>query len=162
MKYYIIYNGQQVGPLDPGQLPAYGLTPQSMVWHEGMAGWLPAAQIPELAPYLGNPYIQPGVTIINNSMLPRQLQSNPLTYAIISTVISFLGCCCLIGIIGVIAIIKANQANNLAAQGAYEAACQKAASSRTLSTIALICGIIGLIANIIFFSIDYSPLNGLL
>lgn len=46
--WYIIYNGQQVGPLDKFQLRNYNLTPASMVWHEGMPDWQPAGNVPEL------------------------------------------------------------------------------------------------------------------
>lgn len=47
--WYIIDNGQQVGPLQKEQLRNYNLTPQSMVWSEGMANWEPAANVPALA-----------------------------------------------------------------------------------------------------------------
>lgn len=46
--WYIIYNGQQVGPLDRLQLRNYNLTPASMVWHEGMPDWQPAGNVAEL------------------------------------------------------------------------------------------------------------------
>ncbi|MDE6558733.1 MAG: GYF domain-containing protein [Muribaculaceae bacterium] len=46
--WYIIYNGQQVGPLERQQLSSYNLTPGSMVWHEGMPEWQPAGNVPEL------------------------------------------------------------------------------------------------------------------
>lgn len=48
MKYYIIYNGQQVGPMTREQLLSYGLNPNSQVWTEGMPQWVPAYTIPEL------------------------------------------------------------------------------------------------------------------
>ncbi len=48
MKYYIIYNGQQVGPMTCEQLLSYGLNPNSQVWAEGMPQWVPAYTVPEL------------------------------------------------------------------------------------------------------------------
>lgn len=48
MRYYIIYNGQQVGPMTREQLLSYGLNPNSSVWTEGMPQWVPAYTIPEL------------------------------------------------------------------------------------------------------------------
>lgn len=48
MKYYIIYNGQQVGPMTREQLLSYGLNPNSQVWTEGMPQWVPAYTVPEL------------------------------------------------------------------------------------------------------------------
>lgn len=48
MKYYIIYNGQQVGPMTREQLLSYGLNPNSSVWTEGMPQWVPAYTLPDL------------------------------------------------------------------------------------------------------------------
>lgn len=48
MKYYITYNGQQVGPMTREQLLSYGLNPNSQVWAEGMPQWVPAYTVPEL------------------------------------------------------------------------------------------------------------------
>ena len=50
--WYIIFNGQQVGPVSREELSRYNLTPASMVWTEGMPDWLPAAQVPELSDIL--------------------------------------------------------------------------------------------------------------
>lgn len=48
MEYYIIFNGQQVGPMPKEQLLNYGLNPDSNVWAQGMPGWMPAYTVPEL------------------------------------------------------------------------------------------------------------------
>lgn len=48
MNYFIIYNGQQVGPMPKEQLINYGLTPSSMIWTEGRTNWAPAYTYPEL------------------------------------------------------------------------------------------------------------------
>ncbi len=47
-EYYIIYNGQQIGPMPKEQLLNYGLTPDSNVWAQGLPGWVPAYTVPEL------------------------------------------------------------------------------------------------------------------
>lgn len=47
-QWYIMYNNQQVGPMDISQLRAYGLQPGTQVWTEGMPQWAPAYTIPEL------------------------------------------------------------------------------------------------------------------
>lgn len=46
--YYIIYNGQQVGPMDARQLRYYGLNEQSDVREEGSTAWVKAFTIPAL------------------------------------------------------------------------------------------------------------------
>lgn len=48
MDYYIIHNGQQVGPMPKEQLVSYGLCPTSKVWCEGMPNWADASTVPDL------------------------------------------------------------------------------------------------------------------
>lgn len=55
MKYYVAENGAPVGPFEINELIARGLTPQTQVWNESMAAWLPAGQVPELAAVLQQP-----------------------------------------------------------------------------------------------------------
>lgn len=49
---FLFIGGQQYGPYNYGQLKAFvptgQLTPQTMVWQNGMAAWTPAAQVAEL------------------------------------------------------------------------------------------------------------------
>ena len=52
MNYFIIENGQQVGPLTIDQLRSKGITGGTNVWHEGMAQWGKAKDIPEIASIL--------------------------------------------------------------------------------------------------------------
>ena len=51
--YYVAVNGQQTGPFPIavlGQQAQQGtLTPDALVWAQGMAGWVAASQVPELA-----------------------------------------------------------------------------------------------------------------
>ena len=48
-KWYIVYNGQQTGPMDI----KYGLGLDSSVWCQGMADWSPAGTVPELVDLIG-------------------------------------------------------------------------------------------------------------
>jgi membrane protease subunit (stomatin/prohibitin family) len=54
-QWYMSKNGQQVGPAAPQQLAQQGLTPDTLVWCQGMSSWLPAAQVPTLASLLPPP-----------------------------------------------------------------------------------------------------------
>lgn len=49
---FVAVNGQQYGPFNYQQcqqmIPTGQLTPQSLVWKQGMATWMPASQVPEL------------------------------------------------------------------------------------------------------------------
>ncbi len=48
-QWFISCDGQNFGPFAPTQLVANGLTPQSYVWRNGLAGWVTASEVPELA-----------------------------------------------------------------------------------------------------------------
>ena len=48
MQYFIIVNGQQVGPMPKEQLVNYGLCPTSKVWCEGMPNWADASTVADL------------------------------------------------------------------------------------------------------------------
>ncbi|TVT56607.1 SPFH domain-containing protein [Amycolatopsis rhizosphaerae] len=59
-QWYLGVGGQQLGPFDRGalgaQVTAGTLNAGTLVWHAGMPQWLPAGQVPELAPLLaGSP-----------------------------------------------------------------------------------------------------------
>lgn len=38
-KFYFIRNGQQIGPIEAEQLAHENITPQTMVWRQGMEDW---------------------------------------------------------------------------------------------------------------------------
>jgi hypothetical protein len=49
MKYYIVINGEQKGPFSIDELRSQGITPETLVWKEGYAGWVKAGSVPELS-----------------------------------------------------------------------------------------------------------------
>ncbi len=57
-EFYYVENGTQQGPVDGARLIALltsKLTPDTLVWREGMAAWTPARQVPELAASFPSP-----------------------------------------------------------------------------------------------------------
>src|SRR5574344_479620 len=48
MQYFIIENQQQTGPFSVEQLAAKNITPETLVWTDGMADWTPAWKVDEL------------------------------------------------------------------------------------------------------------------
>ena len=69
MKYFIIHNGSQVGPIEKKQLINYGLTPNSHIWHEGLDNWIKASEDPNLSSMLSitpPPIIPPEIPIGTN------------------------------------------------------------------------------------------------
>lgn len=65
-EWYLLYEGNKVGPMSADNLMAYHPTPDMMVWTEGMANWQPIYSIPELmakingASGIKNPTYAPG------------------------------------------------------------------------------------------------------
>jgi membrane protease subunit (stomatin/prohibitin family) len=57
-QWYLGAGGQRLGPFGADALAAQvqggTLTPATLVWKNGMAQWIPAGQVPELAPILGS------------------------------------------------------------------------------------------------------------
>lgn len=79
MKYFIANNGQQSGPFELQDLVANGLTPNSMVWCEGMANWQPATSVPEVAQVLmpQQQYQQPQPQYQQQYQQPQYPQQQP-------------------------------------------------------------------------------------
>jgi membrane protease subunit (stomatin/prohibitin family) len=57
MQFFVTVNGQQMGPYDMNVLmqmiQQQQINQQTFVWRQGMASWMPAAQVPELSAYFG-------------------------------------------------------------------------------------------------------------
>jgi membrane protease subunit (stomatin/prohibitin family) len=57
VQWYTSHGGQQAGPFTPSTLqslvPSGQLTPDTYVWRQGMANWVPAGQVAELAAVFG-------------------------------------------------------------------------------------------------------------
>ena len=47
-QYYLIKNNERIGPLDVEKLLENGLTPDTLVWTDGMPDWVKASTLPEL------------------------------------------------------------------------------------------------------------------
>lgn len=54
MKYYILYNDENRGPLELHELEEFGLNPASRVWSPGWPGWKDAGEVPEIQEYFSN------------------------------------------------------------------------------------------------------------
>ena len=82
-KWFIVYNGQQVGTLTKYELINYGLSPDSSVWCQGMPDWRPAGVIPELADAIG---MSPA-----GSMPPPPPAKSKIVAGILAIFLGFLG-----------------------------------------------------------------------
>lgn len=57
--WYIIFNGEKVGPMSKENILAYHPSPDTMVWTEGMTDWQPLYTVPELMELLNGPQQPP-------------------------------------------------------------------------------------------------------
>ena len=119
MQYYFSNDGaNQQGPLDREQLKGAGVTARTMVWHEGMAAWTPAGQVPELAGLFANepPPMQlpPQGLMAPNYATPMPATQETNGLAIASLILGIIGicgfCCCLPVIASILAVIFGHQA----------------------------------------------------
>lgn len=161
--YYMISNGQQVGPFSVSQLLANGLTADTMVWAEGMSGWEPAGNVPALSELLlNNPTYGPNYQTQQpvspqpmqyGSYQPQNNMAKPyynwMTWAIVGTILGFLFSC--IGaIFGIIGIVNSNKANTAYNYGDYVTADSANSTAKTMTIIALVLGGLGLVVSILF------------
>ena len=51
-QYYLAIDGEQTGPFEVEELVAKGMKADSLVWTAGMADWLPASEVAEVAFFL--------------------------------------------------------------------------------------------------------------
>ena len=54
MKYWIMLNGVQLGPLEVSEIKALPINANTPVWCETMTDWAPTATVPELAAIINN------------------------------------------------------------------------------------------------------------
>lgn len=104
MKYFISVNGQQQGPFEESELLANGITPNTLVWTEGMPEWEPANQIAELQ-HLFN--------TASHQQMP--ITKQPKTWLAESILVT-LFCCLPFGIVG---IVKASNVSSAFKAGRY-------------------------------------------
>ena len=150
MHYWIVINDNTVGPLTLDELKhTDGLTPETPLWFDGLAGWTTLGQVPGLMEQLAAPapadstevavagnhptplttspaYTSPK-TEASQAADPGEMPSSCLGWAIFTTV-----CCCLPA--GVVGIIYASKVSTLWRQGRYDEA-RKAAETAMWWTV---------------------------
>lgn len=149
--YYIHINGRQRGPFTLNQLLSEGLTPETMVWRNGMPNWGKASTIPELQILFASPQsaVQPATphyspyenqqTGYNRFPAYSSGWTNWMGWAVTGTIIGGLTCC--LGLIfGIIGMVKSTQANQQAHYGDYMQAQETNSSARSWTIASLVIG----------------------
>ena len=159
--YFIDAYGQQQGPLELSQLNGSLITPDTMVWHEGMSNWQPARTLPELAHLFraSAPPVPPAGT---PGVMPK-------TWLLESVLILLL--CCPLGVIGGIgALVYSSRVEEFWVRGFYDEAYRYSRIARqwVLWTVILSVVFSGfsllswLLSSAAFFSLPWLPFWGCL
>lgn len=143
MKYWIIINDTQQGPMDLEQLinlPGFG--PDTPVWRDGLSDWTTASRVPELTVLFTRHAPAPAQTYTHTyapgGPAPAGQQPMPPTYlvwAILSTL-----CCCLPT--GIVAIIYASKVSSLYMRGDYYGAVAASEKACWWVIISFVAGLI--------------------
>ncbi len=162
MKYYIIQNGQQMGPYTVEQLKLYHVTPETDVWTEGMANWVKAKTVPELSPLFAGAVGAAGAAFgasqgyqaqtanprqSANSGQPANYGGYPPKSWTVEAVLVTLFCCMPFGVVG---LVHATMVSLYYNRGEFEAAEQASKTAGKWVKIAFFLGLTFIILYVIF------------
>lgn len=152
---YIHRDGQQQGPYTLPQLQLMSLTPDTPVWYQGLADWVPASQAPVTAPLFNGTAQVPSTPGMSRPAMPAtpQISDKPSTY--LGWAIAACILCCVP--FGIVAIIYASQVNEKWLRGDYEGA-RRASSNAQLWIILSI--VLGVICSIAIFMLQPAFMTG--
>lgn len=178
-QYYIIRNDQQAGPYTLEELAAMEITPDTVVWTEGMTDWAPAHEVSELnslftrsaqtppsynAPSYGAPaapqyHREPQYSRPPQYNTPAEQPPMPPTYLAWSIAVTIL--CCLIG--GIVAIVYSSQVSSRYIAGDYQGAEYASRQARIWIIVSACVGFaVGIAYTVwaIFFSTSLAAFSG--
>lgn len=162
MQWYYSKNGTQLGPVAQSELisklASGEVSPSDLVWKDGMADWIPAAQVADLRPVTSAPApvstVAPGSPATPYSppvspYAPPAVTSEVIPSYLWQSIVVTLLCCMPLGVVG---IINAAKVDTLKRAGDIIGAKTASANAKKWTLIGFI---IGLILNIIVFVISF-------
>ena len=160
MKYYIARNGNPAGPFDLDRLADEGVTPDTLLWCQGMSRWTRACEIAEVMDTLNGVHSpapeeqMPGIPLPPvfdperyrgvNGFTPapekpaREFRHRPDNYMAEAILVCLL--CCLVT--GIIAIVNASKVNSLYDSGDFDRAEAASKSARNWVIGSVIAGVV--------------------
>lgn len=140
--YYLGPEGRQMGPYSFSELRSR-ITPETIVWREGMDDWAPASTVPELAELFHSSTQSYASTF---TPPPVKKPDNWLVWSILSTLF-----CCLP--FGVVAIVYSAQVDSQWYRGEHERAINSARKAKNFTIASVICSIVVWIVYFILLAI---------
>ena len=137
--FYVGSDGQQKGPIPADSLKAYGITPDTLVWCDGMTNWVKASDVAELAPLFAvppTPPVPPTSTtpVILEPTPPQSCPDNYLAWSIVTTLL----CCWPFGIP---AIVNAVKVENLWIMGDKAGALERSKAAKKWCWVSFGCAL---------------------
>lgn len=161
-KYFYADGENSNGPFSLDELKSKGITPNTKVWCEGMADWLPASQVPDLkdllrlsppplgtesrAEYRNDNYLKNNN--YNKNKMENSTQQPPKTW-LVESILATLFCCLPLGIVG---IVNASKVESRFYAGDVNAAQQASAEAKKWTMISFILGLVGIVLYIILLA----------
>lgn len=156
--FYIDKNNAQRGPVAGERLLEFGVTPETPVWCEGMADWMPAETVDELKPLFQQqppqfgqqqyryqqPYNQNRQYGYNPQQPVPEKPDSWLAWSILCTIM----CCLPLGVVG---IVYAAQVDSLWNQGKFAEAMKSAKKAKTFTLIGVISAAVFLLIYFLFW-----------
>ncbi len=149
MKYYIAKGAQPIGPFSISELSLQGVTPETMLWCEGMDGWKQAKYINEVNSALfgyGAVPPPPRNSYNERASIPNRPEC-PKTY-LVHAILCTLFCCMPFGIV---AIVYAAQVESNWSKGLYDLAQQKSKTAKTFVNVSFWIGVAGALLYLIYY-----------
>ncbi len=168
--FYIDNQGKQKGTFTVDELKQENIRKETLVWTQGMEQWKPACEVPELSrlfTYQSTPtadYLFEANRNYSSITDANQKPIKPktwLTESILVTVISFLFCCNVFGLLGIIAIVKATQVDSDYAGGDYAAALQSSKDARKWTLIVFWISIVLVLLYIAFLVVMFYSIGSI-
>ncbi len=168
--FYIDNQGKQKGTFTAEELKQENIRKETLVWTQGMEQWKPAGEVPELNHlfnYQQTPTIDYQYETNRNYSYGADAGQKPLkpktwlTESILVTVISFLFCCNVFGLLGIIAIVKATQVDSDYARGDYAAALQSSKDAKKWTLIVFWISVALLLLYIAFLIVMFYSVGSL-
>lgn len=160
MKYYYVRNNEKFGPFELEELKAQNITPETLMWHEGMADWVPAKELTQLSELIAQANTEncppPPPSINYNTQKQEENSYPPKNYLIESILLTVL--CCMP--LGVVSIIHAAKVDSLYNAKRYKEAEQASKDAKKWVKYGFISGIVFFSLYILFYVIMFATVWG--
>lgn len=150
MEYWIAINRERKGPLSLEGLRNTNITPDTLVWREGLASWVKAEDLEELAwlfsdempPAVPTTISEQPIYIPTYEVLPQPqndpLPAKPRSY-IGWSIAAILLCC---AIPAIVALVKGSKVDSRYIKGDYEGAKKASESAELWLIISIVAGLV--------------------